>query len=114
MRLAGGDPAPVRDRERVVVVVERGGERRGAAERWWRHQTGCAIQVREGVAWVLRFAPGVDADDCASDLARVRDRGHGLLSNPHAQDARVSGADVALPCLTAPRRARRRAASEPS
>ena len=41
---------PIEPREIVVLVTERDGERRPAAERWWRHETGKDIEVREGVA----------------------------------------------------------------
>jgi flavin-binding protein dodecin len=77
VRAAEGDAAPVRD-----------GERRTAAERWWKHETGEKVEVREGIAWALKFAPGADAAALAADLAVARDRSHGLLSNPHAQEWR--------------------------
>jgi hypothetical protein len=99
LRLGAAEPAPVDPSEQVVLVVERGGERRAAAERWWRHQTGHAVEVREGVAWVMRFDPGEDAAARAAELAEVRDRAHGLLCNPHAQDWRAAGPDVPLPWL---------------
>jgi hypothetical protein len=50
-----------------VLVWERGGARRPAAERWWRHETGETVAVCEGVVWALRFAVGTDAAErCAS------------------------------------------------
>ena len=76
------------------------------AERWWRQVTGAAVEVREGVAWALRFEPGVDAAAAALDLAVLRDQAHGLLCNPHAQEHRVSGAKVPLPLAHAGPRAR--------
>lgn len=88
VRAGEGDPAPVRDGEELVLVFERGGERRTAAERWWKHETGEKVEVREGVAWALRFAPEADGATLAADLAVARDRSHGLLSNPHAQEWR--------------------------
>jgi hypothetical protein len=82
-------PGPVERSEAVALVVERGGDRRAAAERWWRHETGGRIEVREGVAWVMRFDPGADAARLAEELAVARDRGTGLFCNPHAQDVDV-------------------------
>lgn len=100
VREGPGEPAPVQADERIVLVFDRGGERRAAAERWWAHVTGEPIEVREGVVWALRFAPGVDAAAAAADLAVLRGQAHGLLCNPHAQEHRLSGAEVALPWLT--------------
>jgi hypothetical protein len=37
VRRSAGDAAPVRSGEHAVLVFERGEERRGGAERWWRH-----------------------------------------------------------------------------
>ena len=88
VRASAGDPAPVREGETLALVFERGGERRTAAERWWKHETGEKVEVREGIAWAMRFAPGGDAAVLAADLAVARDRSHGLLSNPHAQEWR--------------------------
>lgn len=96
VRAVPGDAAPLRDGETLVLVFERGGERRTAAERWWKHETGERVEVREGVAWALRFAPGADAEGLAADLAVARDRAHGLLANPHAQEwrpGRMEGSD---------------------
>ena len=82
------EPAPFRRDETLVLVVDRGLERRPAAERWWRHETGQKVEVREGLAWALVFDPGVDAAHEAASLAAVEDRAHGLLCNPHFQDWR--------------------------
>ena len=98
VRTAPHEAAPIPAGRPVVVVTERGGERRPAAERWWRHRTGSDIEVREGVAWVLEFAPGADPA-LARELAMVRDRRHGLLCNPHSQDATIVLGKVPLPCL---------------
>jgi hypothetical protein len=106
------DPAPVGPHERVVLVFDRGGERRPAAERWWRHETGGTIEVREGVAWVLGFAPGTRTDATVEDLALVRGRRHGLLCNPHAQECRIVGERIPLPWIDAERS--RRDAAAPS
>lgn len=99
LRTGPKDPAPVGDDERVVLVWERDGERRPAAERWWRHETGNSIEVREGVAWVLRFEAG--APDDQADLARLRDRRHGLFCNPYAQEFRLAGGEIPIPWLAA-------------
>jgi len=85
----GGATAPVEAGEMVALVVERGGDRRAAAERWWRHETGARIEVREGVAWVMRFEAGANAPALAGELAVARDRRTGLLCNPHAQEVDV-------------------------
>jgi hypothetical protein len=99
VRVGPGDPAPVEPGERIVLVFDRGGERRLAAERWWARETGDPIEVREGVAWALRFEPGVDAAAAAADLAVLRGRGRGLLCNPHAQEHRLPEADAPSPWL---------------
>jgi hypothetical protein len=89
LRTAEDDPAPIAAEEALVLVVERGGERRPTAERWWRGEMGKRVEVREGVVWVLRFAAGADPGALAEALAVTRDRAHGLFSNPHFQDHRV-------------------------
>jgi hypothetical protein len=99
VRLESEDPVPVGAEDRVVLVSEQGGERRPAAERWWRHETGKVVEVREAVAWVLRFEPGIPAAERAAELATLRDRGHGLLCNPYSQQVQHSGAAVPLPWL---------------
>ena len=85
LRVTARESAPLEGGEVAVRVMERGGERRAAAERWWRHETGQTVEVREGVVWALRFEPGVNAAECARGLAELTRRGHGLLCNPHAQ-----------------------------
>lgn len=95
---------PVARGEQVVLVLERDGARRPAAERWWRHETGTAIEVREGTAWVLGFeAAEADPAAAAESLARVHDSRHGLFCNPHAQEARVTAGKIPLPWLGEPR-----------
>ncbi|MEO5988486.1 MAG: hypothetical protein ABIU54_03645 [Candidatus Eisenbacteria bacterium] len=88
VRAETSDASPCVAGEQWVLVFERGGERRAGAERWWRHETGSRIEVREGVAWALRFAPGVDASASAEDITVTRDRRHGLLCNPNFQEWR--------------------------
>lgn len=97
VRMASADPPPLRAGEHAVVVVDRGGARRGAAERWWLHETGVAVEVREGTAWALSFDG--DGAEQVEDLALVRGRRHGLLCNPHSQDCHVAGESVPLPWL---------------
>lgn len=95
------DPAPRAADERAVLVFDRGDERRGAAERWWRHETGQDVQVREGVAWLLGFEPGlVDVEATLEELVLLRDRRHGLLCNPHAQEYRIARGGIPLPWVT--------------
>ena len=105
VRSDAGDRAPFRDDETLVLVTDRGLDRRLAAERWWRHETGARVQVREGTVWALTFEPGIDAAKQAKSLAPLKDRGHGLLSNPHFQDWRPGqGALPPFPWLTGRRR----------
>jgi len=97
VRLEPREAAPVAADEIAVLVFERGGERRAPAERWWHHETGQGAEVREGVAWALRLGGRAAAEETARDLAILRDRGHGLLCNPHWQEARIAVAEVPLP-----------------
>lgn len=99
-------PSPAGAGEAVVLVAERGGDRRAAAERWWRHETGEKLEVREGVAWVLDFGPGSDAAALAAELATARDRSTGLFCNPHAQAAEVAAGAPPLARWPGARRAR--------
>jgi hypothetical protein len=99
VRLTGQDPAPLADGERAVLVFEKDGVRRPAAERWWRHETGDAVEVAEGTVWALTYDMNA-TPEAIEDLARVQGRGHGLLSNPHSQDYRIAKERVPLPWLT--------------
>jgi hypothetical protein len=94
VRTDADDAPPLQPGERAALVWERGGERRAAAERWWHHETGKRIEVREGVVWAMRFVGG---DGRAAELTMLRDRRHGLLCNPHAQDCRLAEGEVPLP-----------------
>jgi hypothetical protein len=96
VRTGARDPIPVRPGEVAVLIGDQGDERRPAAERWWQHQTGERIEVREGVAWLASFADGDPAAN-AEDLAVARDRHHGLLCNPHAQWHKLAAGKVPLP-----------------
>lgn len=107
LRATASASAPFAADEQLVCVVDRGLERRAAAERWWRHETGSRVQVREAVVWALRFEPGGDAAALAESLAVVRDRATGLLSNPHFQDRRA-GDGAAVPWEWFARRSRAR------
>ncbi|HTR96692.1 MAG TPA: hypothetical protein VMH61_02225 [Candidatus Acidoferrales bacterium] len=89
VRTSATDAAPLGGGEAMVLVFERGGERRPAAERWWRHEQQRRVEIREGVVWVIAAAPGADARAIAESLAPLRDRAHGLLANPHVQSYRV-------------------------
>ena len=109
LRLSESEAPPLSPGERAVMVVDRDGARRGAAERWWQHETGHEVEVREGTAWALGLEE--EAGDAVEDLALVRGRRHGLLCNPHSQDCRVAGKRVPVPWLsdeepTPPRRRR--------
>ena len=102
-------PAPFTADEALVLVLDRGLERRPAAERWWRNETGAKVEVREAAAWALSFEPGEDVARSTTSLAAVTDRAHGLLSNPHFQDWRTSaGPSPPWPWLAKlPRRTRK-------
>jgi len=105
VRAAESEPGPFAPTEALVLVLDRGLERRPAAERWWRHETGAKVEVREATAWALSCEPGADAAAAAEALAEVTDRAHGLFCNPHVQDWRSgSGAAPPWPWLAKPRR----------
>jgi len=100
VRVSAREAVPAEAVEQVVLVVERGGERRAAAERWWLHETGQLVEVREAVAWRLKFEMGEDAPARAAELAVLSGRRHGLLCNPNAQDHAVAAAGrVPLPWI---------------
>jgi len=102
VRMAASDPVPLSAEEQVVLVFERGAERRGGAERWWGHETGRDVVVREGVAWVMSFESlEPDPVGAAEELAVLRDRRHGLLCNPHAQEYRLAAGKIPLPWMGA-------------
>lgn len=90
LRASAADPPPVPAGWQTLLVVERGGARRAAAERWWRHAFKGRIRVQEGTVWGLSFGPGIDAPRAASDLLTLRDLAHGLFANPHAEDAALA------------------------
>ena len=100
VRTAVRDPVPVAAGEVAILVADREGERRVAAERWWEHQTGERIEVREGTVWVAAFAGGEPLARGGA-LAVARDRHSGLLCNPNAQWHRVAAGAIPLPWLSA-------------
>ncbi len=92
LRLVETDPPPLSPGESAVLVVERAGDRRAAAERWWRHESDLGVEVREALVWALRFGAGELAQEQAAALAELRGPGQGLLCNPNSQAwAQVSG-----------------------
>ena len=100
VRTTARETGPAMTGRHVVVVTERGGERRPAAERWWQNETGSRIEVREGTAWVIELAP--DLGFVLDDLVTVRDRRHGLLCHPRSQEARVASGRIPLPWISPP------------
>lgn len=101
VRAAAAEPLPGPAGAEVLVVWERDGERRSAVERWWRHETGETIEVREAVVWMVRFAPGVEPAVAARELALLRDARHGLLCNPWSQSLRTGVARCDPPWIQA-------------
>jgi hypothetical protein len=94
------DRLPVGATETTVVVWERGGGRRLAAERWLARETGRSVAVREATVWVLEWEPSVEDEqrmERTKSLAVVRDMRHGLLANPHAEDSSVHAGAPPLP-----------------
>jgi hypothetical protein len=105
VRAAEREPVPFKPEEALVLVLDRGLERRPAGERWWKHETGEKVEVREGTVWALAFEPGEDAAARAGELAELKDRRHGLFANPHFQDWRAGeGAHPPWPWLERPRK----------
>jgi len=111
VRASASEAVPARDDEALVLVFERGGERRPGAERWWRHVGDEKVEVREGVVWALAFTPGADARALAEALAASGPGATGLLANVHVEEHRICAADrPPLDWITrgrAPRRGRR-------
>jgi len=100
VRTSGREVSPAAAGEQAVLVVERGAGRCTAAERWWLHETGQPVEVRAGLAWLLRFEKGEDGPARAAELAVVSGREHGLLCNPNAQDhALAPAARIPLPWI---------------
>lgn len=89
--------AIVRPDERLLLVHDADGARRVPAERWWRHETGDDVEVREAVVWSLDFAG--ETTGLVEELAVLRSRRHGLFCNPHAQRFAISGAEPPLPWI---------------
>ena len=105
VRAVERDRVPFAGDEALVLVLDRGLERRPAGERWWKHETGEKVEVREGTVWALAFESGEDAAARAGELAELKDRRHGLFANPHFQDWRAGeGASPPWPWLERPRK----------
>lgn len=109
LRQSTADLTPGSAEERLVLIRERGGERRAAAERWWRHVTGDPVQVREATVWLVTPESAETATALLGELVELRDRHHGLLCNPHSQDRELASATVPVPWLdqARPERARK-------
>lgn len=100
LRATSGDRPPLAAGEHAVLVTERGGERRESAERWWRHETGAPVEVREAVAWIMSFdLPERESGAAVEALTVVEDRRTGLLCNPHAQNHAIAGRTIPLPWI---------------
>ena len=110
VRRQGGDASPLAAGERAVLVFDRDGERRPAAERWWKRVTGDTVRVREGTAWVGEAASGARRDALLAGLLPVAGLGSGLLCNAHAQEFRCAEGTVPLPWFSSPPRTRRKKA----
>ena len=108
VRWSEQEPPPCDAGERAVLIHERGGERRSAAERWWRHATGESVQVREGVAWLITAESEAVGEALEAGLVTLRDRQHGLLCNPNAQELRGAGAGIPVPWFAAAKSAPKR------
>ena len=98
LRSRADDAPPLEPGQGAIVVWERGATRRAAAERWWLHETGHGIEVREAVVWWVRFPEPATVD--LEDLAMVRDRRHGLFCNPFSQEFRIATAEIPIPWIT--------------
>lgn len=99
VRARAGDPIPGDADPVYVAVWERGGERRRAAERWWLHETGDAVEVHEATVWELRSDPPSEREAVAVSLTLLRDARHGLFCNPWSQEFRTLGHDAAPPWI---------------
>lgn len=86
LRTRDQDAAPLPPGATALLIVERGEERCLATERWWRHETGAAVEVREATVWMLSFEPGEDAAARTRELAVLEGRARGLFANPASQD----------------------------
>lgn len=101
VRTAEDEAVPDAAGAETILVLERGGTRRAAAERWWRHETGRRVTVREAVAWVLEFGPDADGPAAARSLMTVRGAAEGLFANPHAEAAACASGTIPLAWITA-------------
>jgi hypothetical protein len=99
VRMGARDPSPAAAGERVVLVTERGAERRPEAERWWLHETGQPLEAREGIAYLLKFERGADDEARVAELALLTGRRQGLLCNPNSQDCAWAAGEIPLPWI---------------
>jgi len=99
VRMSARDPSPASAGERVVLVTERGAERRPEAERWWLHETGQPLEAREGVAYLLKFERSADDEARVAELAMLAGRRQGLLCNPNSQDCVWASGEIPLPWM---------------
>jgi hypothetical protein len=103
LRTLERDPAPLPPGWQALLVLERDGTRREAAERWWRHAFRSKVQVHAGTVWGLGFEPGIDASVAASELLSVTDHLHGLFANPHAEWSAHANDGIPLGWISATR-----------
>lgn len=93
MEIAVGASA-LSPRGNVWVLVWTVGEGRDLEETLRRHRllTGSVPAVRKGTLWELDLA-GAPAERArlAEEIAIARERGRGLLANPHVSDVRIFG-----------------------
>ncbi len=109
----GHGVSPAAPDEALVLVFDRGGERRPAAERWWKHDGGSKVEVREGTVWALRFEGGAPAEEQVEAIAVTTSRASGLLCNPHSQEWRWAAAGTQPPLDWISRRKTARAGRGP-
>ncbi len=100
LRESGSGPLPDGDHVSRVAVWERGDERRSAAERWWLHEAGETVEVREATVWAITSQPESAASAVVVELAMLRDARHGLLCNPWSQEYRMLGGAEPLPWIS--------------
>jgi hypothetical protein len=89
--VGGGALAP---RGNVWVLVWTAGEGSGLEETLRRHRllSGGVPVARRGTLWELDLAgPPAERAGLAEEIAVARERGRGLLANPHVADVRIFG-----------------------
>lgn len=94
MEIAVG-PGALAPRGNVWVLVWTAGEGSDLEETLRRHRllSGSVPAVRRGTLWELDLAGGpAERARLAEEIAVTRERGRGLLANPHVADLRIFGA----------------------